>query len=175
MVVHHVYKPQVYDEFVISGNVAVLRCSVPSFVREFVDFVSWHRDDGLAITRTSNRVVHHVYKPQVYDEFVISGNVAVLRCSVPSFVREFVDFVSWHRDDGLAITRTSNRGKYSVLPTGELYIRNAGPSDRLGSYHCKTKHRLTGEVVTSASSGRLIIQGIIAIIYGYCVCYYQYD
>ncbi|KAM7293264.1 Down syndrome cell adhesion molecule-like protein Dscam2 [Ixodes scapularis] len=110
-------------------------------------------------------VVQHPYKPQVFDEFVISGNTAVFRCSVPSFVKDFVDFVSWHRDDGLTITSTSDRGKYSVLPSGELYVRNTGPSDRLRSYHCKTKHKLTNEVIVSASSGRLFLQapqGVVA-------------
>ncbi|CAN7998394.1 unnamed protein product, partial [Ixodes hexagonus] len=102
--------------------------------------------------------VEHPYKPQVFDEFVISGNTAVFRCSVPSFVKELVDFVSWHRDDGLVITATTDRGKYSVLPSGELYIRNVGPSDKLRNYHCKTKHKLTNEVIVSASSGRLFIQ-----------------
>ncbi|KAH8025367.1 hypothetical protein HPB51_007679 [Rhipicephalus microplus] len=50
------------------------------------------------------------------------------------------------------------RGRYSILPTGELYVRHVESGDRLRSYRCKTRHKLTNEVVTSASSGRLIIQ-----------------
>ncbi|XP_064480479.1 cell adhesion molecule Dscam1-like [Ornithodoros turicata] len=103
-------------------------------------------------------VVHHSYQPVVYDEFVISGNTAVLRCSVPSFAKEHLKFVSWQRDDGLVITPNLDRTKYSVLPSGELYIRNAGSTDRLRAYQCKTKHKLTNEVVSSTTPGRLTVQ-----------------
>ncbi|KAL3210794.1 hypothetical protein MRX96_036892 [Rhipicephalus microplus] len=103
-------------------------------------------------------VVQHPYKPQVYDEFVIAGNTAVFRCSVPSFVRDFLDFFAWIRDDGTVITSSLEKGRYSILPTGELYVRHVESGDRLRSYRCKTRHKLTNEVVTSASSGRLIIQ-----------------
>lgn len=36
----------------------------------------------------------------MYDEFVISGNTAVLKCHVPSFVREYVTVTSWVRGNG---------------------------------------------------------------------------
>ncbi|XP_049521428.1 Down syndrome cell adhesion molecule-like protein Dscam2 [Dermacentor silvarum] len=103
-------------------------------------------------------VVQHPYKPQVYDEFVIAGNTAVFRCSVPSFVRDFLEFFAWIRDDGTVITSSLEKGRYSILPTGELYVRHVESGDRLRSYRCRTRHKLTNEVVTSASSGRLIIQ-----------------
>ena len=39
----------------------------------------------------------------------------------------------------------SQDGKYVVLPSGELQIRNVGPEDGFKTYKCRTKHRLTGK------------------------------
>lgn len=52
-------------------------------------------------------------------------------------------------------------GKYLVLPSGELHIRDVGPEDGYKSYQCRTKHRLTGEARLSATKGRLVITGMI--------------
>lgn len=51
-------------------------------------------------------------------------------------------------------------GKYLVLPSGELHIREVGPEDGYKSYQCRTKHRLTGETRLSATKGRLVITGM---------------
>ncbi|XP_054724764.1 cell adhesion molecule Dscam2-like [Uloborus diversus] len=102
-------------------------------------------------------VVRRRYKVQVYDEFVVRGNTAVLRCQVPSFVRDHVDY-SWKREDGTSITSSLIRGgRYSVLPSGELYIRSVTQADGQKSYSCQTRHRLTAEIVESSSGGRLFI------------------
>lgn len=53
----------------------------------------------------------------------------------------------------------STDGKYLVLPSGELHIRDVGPEDGYKSYQCRTKHRLTGETRLSATKGRLVITG----------------
>ena len=51
-------------------------------------------------------------------------------------------------------------GKYVVLPSGELQIRNVGPEDGFKTYKCRTKHKLTGETKLSATAGRLVITGM---------------
>ncbi|XP_054708130.1 cell adhesion molecule Dscam2-like [Uloborus diversus] len=102
-------------------------------------------------------VVKRRYKAQVYDEFVVRGNTAVLRCQVPSFVKEYITF-QWKRGDGVTINSTVTRGgRYSVLPTGELYIRGVTQADGQKSYSCQTRHRLTGDSVVSASAGSLFV------------------
>ncbi|XP_055947649.1 cell adhesion molecule Dscam2-like isoform X2 [Argiope bruennichi] len=102
-------------------------------------------------------VVKRRYKVQVYDEFVVRGNTAVLRCQVPSFVNDYITFM-WKRGDGASITSTVTRGgRYSILPTGELYIRGVTQADGQKSYSCQTRHRLTGEIVASASAGSLFV------------------
>jgi hypothetical protein len=60
-------------------------------------------------------------------------------------------------------------GKYLVLPSGELHIRDVGPEDGYKSYQCRTKHRLTGETRLSATKGRLVITGECAIILLSCL------
>ncbi|KAF4525976.1 hypothetical protein B566_EDAN000767, partial [Ephemera danica] len=43
--------------------------------------------------------VSQAYQLQVHNVFVVRGNVAVLRCTVPSFVRGLVFVSAWMRDD----------------------------------------------------------------------------
>lgn len=40
-------------------------------------------------------------------EYIIKGNAAILKCSVPSFVADFVQVISWIDDSGTEIV-TSN-------------------------------------------------------------------
>jgi hypothetical protein len=44
-------------------------------------------------------VVHQTYQTDVNLEHVIRGNSAVLKCSVPSFVADFVTVDTWVVDD----------------------------------------------------------------------------
>lgn len=60
----------------------------------------------------------------------------------------------------LITTNCWTDGKYLVLPSGELHIREVGPEDGYKSYQCRTKHRLTGEARLSATKGRLVITGM---------------
>ncbi|KAH9368878.1 hypothetical protein HPB48_004377 [Haemaphysalis longicornis] len=53
-------------------------------------------------------VVEQYYEVQVYDEFTIAGNTAVLRCHVPSFVRDDVVVVSWEQKQAEKTTVVTN-------------------------------------------------------------------
>ncbi|GFU25001.1 down syndrome cell adhesion molecule [Trichonephila clavipes] len=57
-------------------------------------------------TDTVCRVVQQKFIPQVYDDYVIRGNTAVLRCHLPSFVREYVTLDSWLIDDDIVLKST---------------------------------------------------------------------
>ena len=50
-------------------------------------------------------------------------------------------------------------GKYMVLPSGELHIRDVAPEDGYKSYRCRTRHRVTRETRLSATDGRLVVTG----------------
>ncbi|XP_049290933.1 Down syndrome cell adhesion molecule-like protein Dscam2 isoform X38 [Anopheles funestus] len=117
---------------------------------------------GSVISRDVNvrAVVHQYYQTRLTDEFVLNGNAAILKCLIPSFISDFVFVDAWLTDDGeeyLPITDGGFDGKYMVLPSGELHIREVGPEDGYKSYQCRTKHRLTGETRLSATKGRLVI------------------
>ncbi|XP_046962718.1 Down syndrome cell adhesion molecule-like protein Dscam2 isoform X31 [Vanessa cardui] len=111
-------------------------------------------------------VVSQYYVTEAENEYVIRGNAAIVRCKIPSFVSDFVHVDSWLMDDGEILTinntNTLEEGKYLVLPSGELHIRDVGPEDGYKSYQCRTKHRLTGETRLSATKGRLVITEPIA-------------
>ncbi|XP_043494238.1 Down syndrome cell adhesion molecule-like protein Dscam2 isoform X29 [Polistes fuscatus] len=106
-------------------------------------------------------VVAQPYQPEILTEYVIRGNSAILKCSIPSYIAEFVTVEAWIREDGEVYIpedpAVGQDGKYLVLPSGELHIRDVGPEDGYKTYQCRTKHRLTGETRLSATKGRLVI------------------
>ncbi|XP_035788174.1 Down syndrome cell adhesion molecule-like protein Dscam2 isoform X31 [Anopheles albimanus] len=115
---------------------------------------------GSIISRDVNvrAVVNQYYEAQVYDVFVIRGNTALFKCQIPSFVADHVEIIEWAATDGTSFKKDETfDGKYMVLPSGELHIREVGPEDGYKSYQCRTKHRLTGETRLSATKGRLVI------------------
>ncbi|XP_073812131.1 Down syndrome cell adhesion molecule 1 isoform X7 [Musca autumnalis] len=114
-------------------------------------------------------VVPQSYTVNVMDEAVLRGNSAILKCHIPSFVADFIQVASWLEDEDREILPSSNQdiqsdGKYLVLPSGELHIREVGPEDGYKSYQCRTKHRLTGETRLSATKGRLVITEPLASV-----------
>ncbi|XP_048480561.1 Down syndrome cell adhesion molecule-like protein Dscam2 isoform X1 [Plutella xylostella] len=110
-------------------------------------------------------VVSQSYTVNLVEENVLRGNSAILKCLIPSFVTEYVSVASWIISEGEVEEReikiddhdNNEEGKYLVLPSGELHIRDVGPEDGYKSYQCRTKHRLTGETRLSATKGRLVI------------------
>ncbi|XP_014598812.1 PREDICTED: Down syndrome cell adhesion molecule-like protein Dscam2 isoform X26 [Polistes canadensis] len=103
-------------------------------------------------------VVSQFFVTEAENEYVIRANSAIMKCKIPSFVSEFVQVDQWIADDGTVYTAGKEYdGKYLVLPSGELHIRDVGPEDGYKTYQCRTKHRLTGETRLSATKGRLVI------------------
>ncbi|KAG8254357.1 hypothetical protein J6590_012055 [Homalodisca vitripennis] len=62
-------------------------------------------------------VVKQKYEVQVYDEYVISGNTAVLRCQVPSYVSEYIMVTSWVQDGIINIYPNTDTGIDVVIIT----------------------------------------------------------
>lgn len=58
-------------------------------------------------------MVSQFYESQVYDEYVIKGNAAILKCNIPSFVSDHVEVVEWVDSNGSAYTRIDNTGTYT--------------------------------------------------------------
>ncbi|XP_022255012.1 Down syndrome cell adhesion molecule-like protein Dscam2 [Limulus polyphemus] len=106
-------------------------------------------------------VVQQDYKVQVVNGYSIQGNTAVLRCNIPSFVKEYVTVTSWERGDDLKITSNGERGgRYLIFPSGELHIQEANAKDGFKTYRCITKNSITGEVKPSETVGKLVVSGM---------------
>ncbi|CAG4948443.1 unnamed protein product [Colias eurytheme] len=169
LVVSQAYDVKFWEEYVLRGNAAVLKCQIPSFVSEYVSVISWiisedENEQEVKIDESSELVVSQAYAVNLMEEYVLRGNSAILKCHIPSFVSEYVSVISWIISEGdeideikLDSEQNLNEGKYLVLPSGELHIRDVGPEDGYKSYQCRTKHRLTGETRLSATKGRLVI------------------
>lgn len=145
-----------------------------------IKLFSWFHNSG----------VEQSYELQVYDDFVMRGNTGVLRCHVPSQVREYVQFAHWLRSDGMLLALDSSNGnlnkgffkwqislilnilfsfagegRYAVFTSGELHVFQVDPLlDSQFHYRCVAKNRLTGEQRTSSNSAKLIITGNYAFI-----------
>lgn len=121
------------------------------------------------------------YKVEVEVLGASRGCTAILRCVVPSFVKELVRVVSWIQEPAFYIypslqggilskNKSTNfplikitifvfkDGKFHLLPTGELLIHNLEYNDRYPTYRCRTMHRLSRQVVVS-SSAKIRING----------------
>jgi len=106
---------------------------------------------------------------EVYDEYIVTENTATFKCNIPSFVKDYLTVIEWIEEPtGRIIKPTatimikllnSKDNRYFMLPSGELYIKQADISLNHRSYKCRAKHRLTEQIFTSSSSGKLIITG----------------
>lgn len=68
-------------------------------------------------------VVQQLYATEVNNEYVIQGNSAVLKCSIPSFVADYVLVVSWQDDAGNTFTTHEDYGTYIQRHTAFLQFQ----------------------------------------------------
>lgn len=45
-------------------------------------------------------VVNQYYDAEIIKEYVMKGNSAIIKCSIPSFVADFVSVVGWTDEEG---------------------------------------------------------------------------
>lgn len=55
-------------------------------------------------------VVNQFYEAEILTEYVIRGNAAVLKCSIPSFVADFVKVEAWIDEKGTEISHSGDLG-----------------------------------------------------------------
>ncbi|CAL1268416.1 unnamed protein product [Larinioides sclopetarius] len=102
-------------------------------------------------------VIRVKYEIRTYDDFVVKGNTAVLKCYVPSSVQDFVPVISWETDEGFTIQRSSSDSKYKIISDGSLVIEKADLSDGKKKYRCICRDEMDNESVTSIPWGQLIV------------------
>ncbi|XP_055958792.1 cell adhesion molecule DSCAM [Patella vulgata] len=87
------------------------------------------------------------YNVQLNDKWVMEGATAVLKCDVnPYYVQDYVSVIGWT----LGTRPIVPGGRFSVLPSGYLHIRDVRKTDGLAMYSCRSKNILTGDERGSA-------------------------
>lgn len=66
-------------------------------------------------------VVNQFYKAEILTEYVIRGNTAVLKCSIPSFVADYVFVEAWLDDSGKIMTVSNDYGNSKGLFCSQSY------------------------------------------------------
>lgn len=59
-------------------------------------------------------MVNQFYDAEIIKEYVIRGNTAVLKCSIPSFVADFVYVESWIDETGTVYTSSGTDNNYGA-------------------------------------------------------------
>ncbi|XP_040566562.1 cell adhesion molecule Dscam1 isoform X3 [Lepeophtheirus salmonis] len=116
---------------------------------------------GRVLSRKSmvDAVLSLPYNVQVYNVFVLRGNVAVLRCSVSEPMRSRVNVVAWWKEDTLSSTspvEVHSGGRYLLTSLGDLHIRDVSSADGHMKYKCQIRDIVTGRTQYS-SSGHVIV------------------
>ncbi|XP_071806322.1 cell adhesion molecule DSCAM-like isoform X2 [Asterias amurensis] len=100
-------------------------------------------------TIRANAVIIQPYTVELHDNHVMRGNTAVFKCAVPAYVKDYIEVTSWSR----STNELTSDGRFSILPTGELHIRDVRDEDGTGyQYRCSTRNRLTGTVKVSRAA-----------------------
>ncbi|GAB6026403.1 Down syndrome cell adhesion molecule-like protein 1 [Chamberlinius hualienensis] len=105
-----------------------------------------------------NGIINQNYEAQVYDVYVIEGNVAVMKCHTPAVIGDHIKTIAWIKNNHLLIEpKTDLNEKYAVIDPGFLHIRNVNISESASNYKCKTVNVLNGETKISPTGGHLFV------------------
>uniref|UniRef100_T1JLJ0 Ig-like domain-containing protein n=1 Tax=Strigamia maritima TaxID=126957 RepID=T1JLJ0_STRMM len=103
-------------------------------------------------------VMDQPFEPHVYDAFATKGSTAAIKCIISGTVSKYVIVDTWIKDNQQEIkTFFFDDKKYTITKTGDLLISNVDSADAGRGYKCVAKHRLTGQVKTSETAGKLFV------------------
>ncbi|XP_076325900.1 cell adhesion molecule Dscam1-like [Tachypleus tridentatus] len=102
-------------------------------------------------------VVSQDFEVQVLKSYSLQGNTAILRCNIPSFVKDYVTVISWEQDNLKITADYDNAERYLLFPTGELHVQNVDVKDSFNSYSCITRNTITKEVKQSGKNGKIVV------------------
>lgn len=100
---------------------------------------------------------YQTYNVQVNDVYVTVNNTAILQCSVNLYyIQSHVVVTSW-----LLSGKVINAGgRYSLMSSGELHVRNVTTTDSYNLYRCVTRNLLTGEEKTSDPARLIVVESV---------------
>ncbi|XP_050583479.1 cell adhesion molecule Dscam2-like isoform X5 [Bombus affinis] len=145
-VVRQKYEVQVRDVYVLPGNTGVLRCDIPTFVKEYVAVTSWVRDSAYNIFPTPKSDPHTPVPPRFNERMspapIRTGETIVLSCvsqGIPP------PMYLWFRESvtGTAMIFNSER---IYARAGALVLQSARAEDA-GRYVCHANNTAGSEMV----------------------------
>nr|CAD7426255.1 unnamed protein product [Timema monikensis] len=146
------------SSIVVRGNSAVLRCIVPSFVKDFIKVTSWLQDGNFNIYPSRDGESYFLPESCCSSLPSLESNYSHLQiCGYSWAVGKDSQGKIW----GLLLSPID--GKLHMLPTGELVVVNAGTADSYSTYQCRVTHRLSDETRVSTGVARISVseaQGI---------------
>lgn len=87
-------------------------------------------------------VVRQNYDVKVYDEYIISGNTALLRCQIPNYATDFIVVSSWVQD-----------GNINIYPNG-----NIGNNDAEFIIWIQSEARFAADAILGAREARAVLK-----------------
>lgn len=140
---------EVLDELVVEGMSALLKCSIPSFAQEYLQVVDWIEYPSETLLSFQSTTLANA------NHFFIHPTASRQQQQEQHNVHRRQQQQS---SETLLINKTS--GRYFVSPkSGDLHIINVDTSFNSRYYKCRCKNKLTGEFITSANKGKLIVSG----------------
>ncbi|XP_030383245.1 Down syndrome cell adhesion molecule-like protein Dscam2 [Scaptodrosophila lebanonensis] len=101
-------------------------------------------------------VVQQRYEPEVQNPGGFIGSNVLIKCNIPSFVKDYVTVTSWFQEPNFNIFPSlEGDGKNHMLPSGDLIVYNITRKDAEKSYRCRTHHKLTKDSVVSINAGKI--------------------
>ncbi|CAM1303014.1 Uncharacterised protein r2_g1301 [Pycnogonum litorale] len=135
------------EQYVQDIHASVYRCSASNIHGRIVSVPTYVR----AVSKQQQRI-----QAQVYDEYVIEGNTAVLKCNIPTFFMDDLEVIAWVREDNHLISPKNDGDEYHMVPgNGNLHVKFSSGSSIQQGYWCQVKNRVTGETFLSQTSGRI--------------------
>ncbi|RWS12489.1 cell adhesion molecule-like protein [Dinothrombium tinctorium] len=127
---------EVYDEFIVSGNTAVFRCHIPSFVRDYLTITAWIEEPtGRTIQPTGTILASHTSITGV------EGELIVLPCAAQGFP---IPTYRWYRKEGVERVQLSSLGERFTLLDGILIVKEVKLLDG-GVYVCVVNNSIGEE------------------------------
>lgn len=113
-------------------------------------------------------MVQQQYESEVNNEYVIRGNSAIVKCSIPSFVADFVNVVSWQDESGSSFTMDDSKDNGTanikcILASTIPFLRNC-PSWTINSKNVFVTIPVVTQYFEAEVVSEYVIRGNTAVL-----------